>query len=80
MEPQKLAELMKDSIGYSFAIVNKEGNLHIGLHGDMDSIILGISQILIELSKDSGMPLEEIGDLLNMAVDSLQKKGGKAND
>ena len=73
MEPQKLAELMDGSISYAFTIVDKNGKPYVGLHGALDGVIVGIGTILMKLSENHNIPLEELGDMLNMAVEELQK-------
>ena len=79
MEAKEVVALMDDSISFAVSLVDKNGTLHVGLRGDCDAIVLGIAKTLMCLSENTGTKLEELGDMLNMAVEELQK-GGKQDD
>lgn len=70
---EKMDAVMDGCIAASLAAIDKDGCLHIGLHGGVEEILLCVARVLIDLSKHNDIPLEEIGKMLNTSANILQE-------
>ena len=70
---KQMDKIMNNCIAASLAVIDKEGCLHIGLHGGVEEILLCVARVLIDVSKHNDIPLEEIGKILNTSANILQE-------
>ena len=70
---EKMDAVMDGCIAASLAVIDKDGCLHIGLHGGVEEILLCVARVLIDVSKHNDIPLEEIGKMLNTSANILQE-------